>query len=637
MRTRRIMPSRSMRTTAYANFSDKNAGTDKTITVSYAFSIALYENNYILPASFEYSQKGEITPLALTTEITLAAPEIVYGNVPEITVSLSGFINGENAATEGISLVPVYEDGTAINVIRDVSANYRIVLQLLPYAGTNYTVNYSSVACNIRILPKTVTVVAGEPYEKPVDGTFDTSGFGTDNYVIEGLFAGDGGYVYIEYVALLNSAEPGNATVNVRIHGLIGEKKDNYTLANDTFTVPATILKLADVTMTDASYPYDTEAKQVIPVLTDVLDGVTYSVEYSGRGGTVYEASENAPVNAGEYLVRCYLELNDYERFAAECYLTIEKITPTIYFDGVFTQTYGTFTPITATATAAGLDETLNVEYSFVDPGESMPQFAPAGNHAVTARFDSTVNYYATSKETSLVIKQKAVTVSFSGYTGLVYNGLDRALTDEINVTFNGVVDGDVCEPIKTFSPETVKNAGTYFLEVRPGNSNYKTTGSISITFTIAKKTLVVSATAEDVVAGTQPTFNITYEGFIDNDDESDLTVAPTVNMTAGQVGANRIEFNNGIDENYSFVYKESTYNITYTPKQEQSEERTITVTTIVILSVVGAIAVIILLGFLVKTLTYRSMYNVSSVKRDVRERMRREQNSDRDTPRKKR
>lgn len=622
---------------AYANFSDKNAGTDKTITVSYAFSIALYENNYILPASFEYSQKGEITPLALTTEITLTAPEIVYGNVPEITVSLSGFISGENAATEGISLVPVYEDGTAIDVIRDVSANYRIVLQLLSYAGTNYTVNYSSVACNIRILPKTVTVVAGEPYEKPVDGTFDTSGFGTDNYVIEGLFAGDVGYVYIEYVALLNSAEPGNATVNVRINGLIGEKKDNYTLANDTFTVPATILKLADVTMTDASYPYDTEAKQVIPVLTDVLDGVTYSVEYSGRGGTVYEASEYAPVNAGEYLVRCYLELNKYKRFAAECYLTIEKITPTIYFDGVFTQTYGTFTPITATATAAGLNETLNVEYSFVDPGESMPQFAPAGNHAVTARFDSTVNYYATSKETSLVIKQKAVTVSFSGYTGLVYNGLDRSLTDEIQVTFNGVVEGDVCEPVKTFSPETVKNAGTYFLEVRPGNPNYKTTGSISITFTIAKKTLVVSATAEDVVAGTQPTFNITYEGFIDNDDESDLTVAPTVNMTAGQVGANRIEFNNGIDENYSFVYKESTYNITYTPKQEQSEERTITVTTIVILSVVGAIAVIILLGFLVKTLTYRSMYNVSSVKRDVRERMRREQNSDRDTPRKKR
>ena len=271
-----------------------------------------------------------------------------------------------------------------------------------------------------------------------------------------------------------------------------------------------------------------------------------------------------------------------------------------------------------------------------------MPRFAPAGNHIVSARFDSTVNYYAASREVELVIKQKSVTVSFSGYTGLVYNGLDRSLTDEIQVTFNGVVEGDVCEPVKTFSPETVKNAGTYFLEVRPGNPNYKTTGSISITFTIAKKTLVVSATANDVVAGTQPTFNITYEGFIENDDESDLTVAPTVNMTAGQVGANRIEFNNGIDENYSFVYKESTfvykestYNITYTPKQEQSEERTITVTTIVILSVVGAIAVIILLGFLVKTLTYRSMYNVSSVKRNVRERMRQAEKADNSSSRK--
>ena len=166
-----------------------------------------------------------------------------------------------------------------------------------------------------------------------------------------------------------------------------------------------------------------------------------------------------------------------------------------------------------------------------------MPRFAPAGNHIVSARFDSTVNYYAASREVELVIKQKSVTVSFSGYTGLVYNGLDRSLTDEIQVTFNGVVEGDVCEPVKTFSPETVKNAGTYFLEVRPGNPNYKTTGSISITFTIAKKTLVVSATANDVVAGTQPTFNITYEGFIENDDESDLTVAPTVGVLVDAMG----------------------------------------------------------------------------------------------------
>ena len=620
---------------AYANFSDKDAGTGKTITVSYAFSYSMYENNYILPDSFEYSQKGEIKPLELNTEIVLASPEIVYGNVPEITVSLSGFISGENAETEKIKLDTVYEDGTAIDVIRDVSANYRIVLQLSSYSGTNYTVNYSSVSCNVRITPKAISVVAGAPYEKPVDGTLEAVGFGADNYVIVGLFEGDIGDVNILYSAILTSSEPGSADVNVRIEGLSGKKASNYTLSDNVFTVPATILKLADVTMSDVSYPYDTEAKPVTPVLADVLEGVTYTVEYSGRGGTVYEASENAPVNAGEYLVRCYLKLNDYERYAAECYLTIEKITPTIYFDGVFTQTYGVFTPITATATAAGLNESIAVEYSFVEPGAAMPRFAPAGNHIVSARFDSTVNYYAASREVELVIKQKSVTVSFSGYTGLVYNGLDRSLTDEIQVTFNGVVEGDVCEPVKTFSPETVKNAGTYFLEVRPGNPNYKTTGSISITFTIAKKTLVVSATANDVVAGTQPTFNITYEGFIENDDESDLTVAPTVNMTAGQVGANRIEFNNGIDENYSFVYKESTYNITYTPKQEQSEERTITVTTIVILSVVGAIAVIILLGFLVKTLTYRSMYNVSSVKRNVRERMRQAEKADNSSSRK--
>ena len=616
-----------------ANYSDKNAGIDKAITVSYAFSFSMYEGNYILPAAFEYEVPGEIGALELTAEIRLTSSNIVYGNIPDTEIIINGFIGSENASSEGIVLATYYADGTAADVIRDVSS-YTMVLRLISSSSVNYTVNYESASCEVRISPKQVAVTNGEAYVKPVDGTTSVPGFGAKNYSIVGLLDKDTSNVDITYSAILSASEPGSAVVTVNIDALIGSKSMNYTLTNDTFTVPATILKLADVVMTDASYPYDTSAKPVIPELTNILDGVTYVVEYSGRGGTVYDTTDEAPVNAGEYLARCYLKMNngdsEYERFAAECYLTITKITPEIYFDGVFTQTYGSFTPITAKAVGAGLDEAIAVEYSFVEPGENMPKFAPAGNHMVTARFQSTQNYFAVSKETSLVIKQKSVTVTFSGYTGLVYNGLDRAMTDEIKVTFNGVVDGDTCEPVKTFSPGVVKNAGTYFLEVRPANENYKTTGSISITFSIAKKTLIVSATAPDVEAGTTPVFNITYEGFIENDDETDLTIAPSVNLTYGQVGTNKIVFNNGMDENYDFVYKEGVYNITYTVKQPQTQERNITVTVIIVFAVIGAIGLIILLGFLVKTYTYRSMYNVSSVKREVRNRINGENGSKR-------
>lgn len=616
-----------------ANYSDKNAGIDKAITVSYAFSFSMYEGNYILPAAFKYEVPGEIGALELTAEIRLTSSNIVYGNIPDTEIIINGFIGSENASSEGIVLATYYADGTAADVIRDVSS-YTMVLRLISSSSVNYTVNYKSASCEVRISPKQVAVTNGEAYVKPVDGTTSVPGFGTKNYSIVGLLDKDTSNVDITYSAILSASEPGSAVVTVNIDALIGSKSMNYTLTNDTFTVPATILKLADVVMTDASYPYDTSAKPVIPELTNILDGVTYVVEYSGRGGTVYDTTDEAPVNAGEYLARCYLKMNngdsEYERFAAECYLTITKITPEIYFDGVFTQTYGSFTPITAKAVGAGLDEAIAVEYSFVEPGENMPKFAPAGNHMVTARFQSTQNYFAVSKETSLVIKQKSVTVTFSGYTGLVYNGLDRAMTDEIKVTFNGVVDGDTCEPVKTFSPGVVKNAGTYFLEVRPANENYKTTGSISITFSIAKKTLIVSATAPDVEAGTTPVFNITYEGFIENDDETDLTIAPSVNLTYGQVGTNKIVFNNGMDENYDFVYKEGVYNITYTVKQPQTQERNITVTVIIVFAVIGAIGLIILLGFLVKTYTYRSMYNVSSVKREVRNRINGENGSKR-------
>ena len=211
--------------------------------------------------------------------------------------------------------------------------------------------------------------------------------------------------------------------------------------------------------------------------------------------------------------------------------------------------------------------------------------------------------------------------MTFDGYRDLVYNGLDRS--DDIVVTLSGVVEGDECYPVKRFSPAEVVNAGRYTLEVQLSNPNYITSGAISIGFTISKKTLTVTAVAGETVYGTTPDFEIVYDGFVEGDTAADLEIAPAVHLGGTTVGANSVAPSGGVDENYDFLYNESIL-VFVMPSDSGSgslsEGWTIA---IIVIAVVLGIALLIVLAYVVKTMTYRSMYNVDAVKKKVRDEFR--------------
>ena len=629
---------------AYAVYDDPAVGARK-VTVSFSIVSSMYVNNFIVPASFEID--GTITPRTLTVSIENAteAISLLYGETPSANIVYSGFATGENENNvDGLDLEIRYSGGSDIDSLKDVGTYYLNIVSVSETKPQNYTLEFVNNSRTVNVGARPVNIAAtGAVYSKPVDGTTNVPGFRSDEsdpdsivneyFTVTNVLERDLDLLKLSYSVSLNTSGAGEAGVLMTIHNLYiadGAGRLNYefdTSMSYTIRISAVILSLGSVSLPTVNTVYNGSEQPVMWSGT-LLDGVSAEIRYTGTRGTVYETSATAPVNAGSYTVECYLILNDFEDIYASSTLQIDRARPMIVFSATDSvQEYGSFVPIRAWAvhTETGLNEELDtVTYSFQDEDGNIPDFVPAGTHSVTASFAGNSNYYPVTSinaQTTLRVTRKVVTMTFDGYRDLVYNGLDRS--DDIVVTLSGVVEGDECYPVKRFSPAEVVNAGRYTLEVQLSNPNYITSGAISIGFTIAKKTLTVTAVAGETVYGTTPDFEIVYDGFVEGDTAADLEIAPAVHLGGTTVGANSVAPSGGVDENYDFLYNESIL-VFVMPSDSGSgslsEGWTIA---IIVIAVVLGIALLIVLAYVVKTMTYRSMYNVDAVKKKVRDEFR--------------
>ncbi len=603
--------------TVIAQYNDANAGINKPIIIRYSFSFSHYENNYVLPVDYELtnadgSSKGRIDAKLVTASFNQESLEITYGEIPSVGVNYVGFLKGDDVTTENILVTTVYKGGSPLTTIQNAGQDYEIVLNVeYLNSSNNYTLEYTNATVYLNVNKKDVYVLPGERFEKPVDGT-DRVALTSANYVLDGLIDNDVGKVDIEYVASLSKVVPGETVVKMSINKLIGAPSSNYTLKTTNIEIQAYVKKLADVSMVNEAFDFNNEEQNISVDIQNALEGVSYQINYFKLDGT---ALDGAPIDAGTYNAECVVILDDYKTTMARAKLTINKIQPSLYFTGNFNQVYGSFTPIKASVKAVGLlDENVKVKYTFEVENEQFPAFPQAGSHIVTAVYEESTNYLEVRGEHSLKIAKKEITVTFDNYKGLVYNGYTR--NDDITVRFNGIVEGDTCVPIKLFNVEQVKNAGNYRLEVNPSNDSYMITGTRSINFSIAKKSLSVSV-GNDTSAeiGTTPQFNIKYEGFVENESVDDLEKAPTVKPSSGVVGTNKVQYVNGIDENYTFVYVENTYVLTYVNENADKPNYT---PYLVIGGAIGGIVLIFILGYVIKIRNFTRIANAVK-KREIR------------------
>jgi gliding motility-associated-like protein len=133
-----------------------------------------------------------------------------------------------------------------------------------------------------------------------------------------------------------------------------------------------------------------------------------------------------------------------------------------------------------------------------------------------------------------------------------------------LTIAYSGFVNGDNAGVLNTApTPSTGANVaspvGSYSIGVSGGLDNNYNFSYVAGTLTISKAIVTITADNKSRSYGSSnPPLTFSYSGFINGDDASDLSTAPTISTTAtlvSAVGTFPITVSGGVDDNYQFNY----------------------------------------------------------------------------------
>jgi len=136
-----------------------------------------------------------------------------------------------------------------------------------------------------------------------------------------------------------------------------------------------------------------------------------------------------------------------------------------------------------------------------------------------------------------LADKNVAFMEVINGEEGVILTAQDCAREyGEINPTFEFTTKSDLSGelPVITCQADKTSPVGTYPIVIQKGSIDYDNVSCVNGTLTIEKAPLTITAKDYTIKQGeTLPTFEVTYEGFKNNETEAVLTKQPTITTTA--------------------------------------------------------------------------------------------------------
>lgn len=224
---------------------------------------------------------------------------------------------------------------------------------------------------------------------------------------------------------------------------------------------------------------------------------------------------------------------------------------------------------------------TLN--YSGLKNNETKPSWEKSPTFLTAADKNSDVGSYQVSVDCSatnynitknnpgtLTITPATLTIKANNASRLYFDA-DPEYTYVATGFLNGDTDASFTQTLKFKTDATLaSNVGTYTItpygaESKNYNINYET-GNLTIT----KRTLTATADAISREYGeNNPPFSISYDGFVNNENESTLDVIPSATTPAtptSNVGTYTISLNGGSATNYIFTLKSGILTITKAP-----------------------------------------------------------------------
>ena len=538
-----------------ANFSDKNAGTGKTVTVSGISVGGAGAGDYSL-GSTSASTTADITRKAIT--VTATADNKTYdGNTAASVVLASSGVVGGDVVSFGNTAASFADKnaGTAKAVtVSGISASGAD-------AG-NYSLNNSSAGATADITQKAITVTATAA-SKTYDGN-----------VTAGVALASSGVVGGDVVNFANTAasfadKNAGTSKAVTVSGISASGADagNYSFngsAGTTADITPKALTVSGVTAANKVYDQGTNATVDASgaVYTGLIGGDVVNVSTTGaftdknvaNGKTVNLSSSYIGADVGNYSITSQATTTADITPKA---LTVSGVTAA---NKVYDQGTGA-TVSTAGAVYTGLISgdavTLSATGSFTDRNvangktvnlNSSYTGADVGNYTITNQATTTAD-----------ITPKALTVSGVTAANKVYDQGTGATVSTAGAVYTGLIGGDVVTVSATgvFTDKNAANGKTVNLSSSYTGAdvgNYTITNQATTTADITPKALTVSGvTAANKVydQGTGATVNTSgavYTGLIGGDavtvsatgtfTDKNVANGKTVNLSSSYTGA---------------------------------------------------------------------------------------------------
>lgn len=305
---------------------------------------------------------------------------------------------------------------------------------------------------------------------------------------------------------------------------------------------------------------YDAEMQSVRVTVTvngSPVSSDDYRIEYRAADGTVLSF---APTDAGEYFA---VVLVDGEE-SGGVRLNVLPADPVFAVEGL-NVVYGDRISVSAIATGVDLNQAATVDYRF-DYDYEQGVFPRCGVYEVVVSYPGSANYAAKTESFVLNVTPKPLDITVSAGDAYVYDGLPKV----VYAGFSGLLQQDsqsigtltteyALEGTAAWSATPPKEAGVYRVRFSYSDPNYYVDNDAieaELTkLTILKKNLTVSVADTGVALGSQPSFRLTYTGFVGDETTDVLDVLPTVNASYDAPGVYTVVASGGEARNYNFLY----------------------------------------------------------------------------------
>jgi|GEM_PF-1864945 len=481
---------------------------------------------------------ANLAVIKATIIVTADDKSKVYGSPnPALSVSYSGFVNGETLATSGVTGTPVIT--TAVTTSSDAGM-YDITASLGSLTSNNYL--FIFIKGKLTVQKATITVTPDNKWRV----------YGEQNPVFTAAYSG-----FINGETLATSGITGAPALTTLATSASGAGAYDITAAlgtlvstNYTFEFAKGTLNIGKATITvtpdNKSRIYGISNPELTATYTGFVNGENMAT--SGITGTpAITTSANISSPAGSYDINASsgsLSSGNYDFVYSKGTLTIGKATVTVTADNK-SKVYGAVNPV-FTASYSGFANGETFASSGITGAPQLATSADAlsavGSYDITASIGtlSAVNYDFVFVKGTLTIGKAVITVSAES-KGRLYAQPNPAFT----VLYTGFVNGEALatsgitgSPSITTIATIQSPAGEYAIVPAIGtlaSSNYE--------FAFENGKLLVGKVTINVIAdnktrpyaSSNPELTYTYAGFVNGESlaTSGITGVPTISTTA--------------------------------------------------------------------------------------------------------